>query len=612
MTWSVSRRAILAVGALLGVSRANNLGDWEDKEKGEDNAALDAVSLRDYGADPSGMTSSVAAFNAALAVGRRVRGMPGDIYLLDASVVVPAGREIIGNGASLKLGHKVIGLRLQHDRCKVDGWTIMGNGGLYAVLNTGRFNTFSQNLCTGNVGHFFFSTSAEHVVVKGNRVDGLSADTEITTAILIEKSRHIIVANNQFQQIPVGWSIQVRDGSEYFTISGNSFLQTQWRDNAVATEGQTVFHFVLGSRCHLKKVQVNGRPLSSGYTIRGEGPAYVVTFTTGRKSGEIIKLIGYRGAENIQINTSAKNGKIVHNVINGTGDSGIICLGQHLFISNNKIRNCGYAGIAIYGGQDHITITDNVIADCAQMDDGVSSPDNPEQASVFAGAILVSGEDVTITGNTITNAAGTMRYAIRINKTDMMLRTDGSAAITIKGNRFEGDFADGRVFAPNDTSGARINSMRIDGVPVTYPGKIDLDPPWVNAPLSGRHIRSSGFGRTWAIRDTVTRTPNASSLLTVAGEYVDFTLSDAAVLWECNVTVSFWAKAISGSSYVSVFTVLAGLPFPLTATITDTNWKRYFISFPLTANLANTILIRCGANNGSANIQDIKILGHRL
>ena len=612
MTWSVSRRAILAVGALLGVSPANTLSDRSGKDEGGDDAASDEVSLRDYGADPSGMASSVAAFNAALLAGRRVKGMPGDIYLLDASVVVPAGREIIGNGASLKLGRKVVGLRLRHDRCKVGGWTIVGNGGLYAVLNTGRFNTFSDNLCTGNIGHFFFSANAEHVVVTGNRVDGLSADSEITTAILVEHSRHIMLANNRFQQIPVGWSIQVRGGSEYFTIARNEFLQTQWPDSAVATEGQTVFHFTLGSRCHLKKIQVNGRPLSVGYTIRGEGPNYVVMFTTGRKAGEEVNLIGYRGAESIQINTGAKNGTIIENTIDGTGDSGIICLGQYLVVSKNRIRNCGYAGIAIYGGQDHIAIVDNVIADCAQMDDGVSSPDNPQQASVFAGAILASGEDATITGNTITNAAGTMRYAIRINKTDMMLRTDGSAAITIAGNRFVGDFADGRVFAPNDTSGARINSIAVDGAPVTYPGEIDLDPPWVNAPFGGRHVQTSGFGRTWAIRDVVTRTPGAASLRTVAGEYVDFTLSDAAVLWECNVTVSFWAKVTSGSSYVSVFTVLAGLPFPLTATITDTGWKRYSISFPLTANLADTILIRCGATSGSANIQNIKIVGHRL
>jgi hypothetical protein len=570
------------------------------------------VFLRDYGADPSGATSAVPAFNAALAAGRRVIGAPGDVYLLDASVVVPTGREIVGNGASLKLGAKVVGLRLQGDHCKVSGWTIIGNDGLYAVLNTGRFNGFSNNLCTGNVGHFFFSTKAEHIVATGNTVDGLSATIEITTAIVVENSRHVTLANNSFQQIPVGWGIQVRDGSQDFTIVNNNFLQTQYSDSVIATMGQKAFTFSLGSPCLLKKVQINGKPLSVGYTIEGDGSTYVVRFKVGRAAGETIKLVGYRGAENIQINTGSKNGTITGNTIDGTGDSGIICYGSHLLVARNEVRNCGYAGIAIYGDQDHITLADNIIADCAQMDDGLSSPDDPRLASVFAGGILASGEDATIAGNIINNASGTMRYGIRINKTDMALRTDGDATIRIRGNRYKGEFPDGRVFAPNETSGARINSIAVDGEVVVYPGRLDLDQQWINARRGGRHVKVSGFGRTWAIQDAVTRRHGAASLRTVAREYIDFSLSAAAILRDCNVTVSFWAKAESGSSYVSVFTVLDGLPYPLTANISDTVWKYYAISFPLTASLADIILIRCGATSGSAHIQDVEVTGRRL
>lgn len=604
--WRFSRRAMLALGGILGVAGATTLRSRKS------DGVSDGVSLRDHGADPSGATSSVAAFRSALAAGQRVSGVAGDTYLLDESVVVPSGREIIGHGASLKLAPGTVGLRLQGDGCVVSGWKIVGNAGLYAVLNTGRHNAFNDNLCTGDIGHFFFSSGAQQVTATGNRVDGLSASREITIAILVEASRDITIANNQFQQIPVGWGVQIRGASEQFTIADNSFLQTQWSDTRTAEPGQTVFRFKLGSSCHLKKVQIDGRPLSTGYTVAGSGPDYTVTFASGRRGGERVRLIGYRGAENIQINTGSHHGLITRNTIDGTGDSGIICLGPHLTVSKNRIRNCGYAGIAIYGGQDHITIADNLIADCAQMDDGVSSPDDPRQASVFAGAILASGEDARITGNTITNAAGTMRYAIRVNKADMALRTDGSATIVIAGNRYEGEYVDGRVFAPNDTSGARVNSIAVDGAMVRYPGQIDLDAPWVNAPPGGRYFRTSGFGRTWSARDMATRTAGAASLRTIAGEYVDIALTDAAVLRGCNVIVSFWAKAVRGQSYVSVFTTLAGLPFPLTATVTDREWKRYEISFPLTANLADVIMIRCGATSGSANIQDIEISGRRL
>ncbi|WP_231621864.1 right-handed parallel beta-helix repeat-containing protein [Sphingomonas sp. Ag1] len=607
MIMALSRRALLAVAASGTLARAAPV-----RPDGADPQDRDAVSLRDHGADPSGATSSVAAFAAALAAGRRVTGAPGDVYLLDAPVVVPAGRAIIGNGGTLKIGANAIGLKLAHDGCEVSGWSIRGNNGRYAVLNTGRGNTFSNNVCTGDIGHFFFSTGADHVTAIGNRVEGLSAGTEITTAIVMEKSRHITVKNNHFEQIPVGWSVQIRDGSSNFVVADNSFLQTRWTDSRKAMAGQRVFTFDLKSRCHLKKVQINGRPLSLGYAISGAGPSYTVTFQSGRAAGEIITLVGYRGAENIQINTGSHDGVITGNTIDGTGDSGIICLGSHLLVTSNTVRNCGYAGIAIYGDQNYIAVTNNTIADCAQLDDGRSSPDDPRLASVFAGAILASGEEATITGNRITNDAGTMRYAIRINKANMALRTDGGATIAISGNRISGDYADGRISAPNETTGARINSIAVDGPEVRYPGTIDLDRPWINAPPPDDHFGTKGFGKTWAIRDTAVRKDGAASLRTIAGEHVEFALLQAAILRNCNVTVSFWAKAVSGSSYVSVFTALEGLLHPLTAQITATTWKRYTISFPLTAKLADTILIRCGATSGSANIQHIAIVGHRL
>ena len=94
MAEDVSRRAVLGVLALAGTApRATTTGL-------KSNPLQDRVLLRDYGADPSGATSSVAAFAAAMAAGKCVMGAPGDVYLLDASVIVPAGREIRGNGAT--------------------------------------------------------------------------------------------------------------------------------------------------------------------------------------------------------------------------------------------------------------------------------------------------------------------------------------------------------------------------------------------------------------------------------------------------------------------------------------------------------------------------------
>lgn len=595
----------------------------------------DQVYLRNFGADPTGATSSNGALARAYAAGRIVLGAPGDVYLLDgAGVVSPSNRKLIGNGASLKIAPGATGIRLTGEKCEVADWTIIGNGGLYAVQNTGKSNKFTDNDCTGNIGHFFFSSDAKHVKATGNYIDGRSADVEITTAIIAERSKHITITDNRSEDIPVGWCIQVRDGSEKFTVNNNNILQTKYFDTKVSTADQKVFSFTLQdqlgrqSPCFLKKIQINGLPLSTGYTVIGNGPSYMVTFSKGRVAGEAVRLVGYRGAENIQINSASRNGTITGNTIDGTADSGIIVHGSRITVSGNEVSNCGYVGIAIYGDQDHIAVTGNNISDCAQMDDGMSSPDFPDLPSVFAGGILISGNNVTATGNTVTNTTvingrGSMRYGIRFNKSDMPLRTDGTATMTATGNSFSGGFVDGQRYAPQDTTGQRVKSISVDGVRVEYGAKIGFDSAWVQDPDPTRpnqlqpadvpdYIKVGGSSDTRAMRDLATKRGGTASLRTVAGQYIDFDLTSASTLYGCNVEVTFWAKANGGASYFTVFTTLAGLRSPISTPITDTNWRHYTISFPFVRNLEESILLRMGADSESANFQHIQISGVRL
>lgn len=562
--------------------------------------------------DPTGARGSAAAIAAAFRSARMVVGKPGSIYLIDTTVTLPPDAEFVGNGAILRIAPGGIGFRMAHPRCSFTGWVIEGNGALYAVLNTSDQNSFSDNICRGDVGHFFFSTGAIDVVAARNLVEGDTAKNEITTALLAEDCKGVTFNDNRFRDIMTGWAMSVRDGTENVVISNNDCRQTQWTDSLVATRNQRIFHFRLGSAVHLKRVQIDGLPLSTGYTITGAGPDYVVTFATGRPEGEVLKLVGYRGAENIQINAGCKSVSIVRNLVDGTGDSGILVLSPHVTVADNIVRNCGYAGIAIYSGGDHATVTGNHISDCAQMDDGRSSPDFPLLSSVFAGGILISGEDVMVSNNVIENNSRTMRYGIRINKSDMTLRSDGEAAIRLSDNVFKGDFADGRIFAINDTMGERINSVAIDGPAVAYPAQIDIDQPWIHTPRSSEYFAYDGFGKTFAIRDTLIRRSGSASIRTVAGEYIDIKPLAIALLRNCAVEIDFWAKNTSGSSYFSIFTELGGLPFPLTATITDKTWRNYTMRFMLTDNLASAVLLRIGSTSGFANFQNIRISGKRL
>lgn len=606
----------------IGLGNVDNTSDADKPVSDATLAALDgkvdradlSVTFRAIGADPTGVTSCASLLVAALATYDRIEGTPGDTYLIGTQVLVPAGKDLIGNGATLKFASGIIGLRPTLGGCLISGWTIQGESALYAVLSEGNNNSFTNNNCTGNIGHFFFGLNCEGMTVTGNRVLGLTADTEITTAFVAETCKNILITDNQFNNIPVGWGVQIRSNSEDFTVANNSFLQTMYTDEITATGGQTVFNFTLGSVCLLKKVQINGLPLSSAgnYTITGSGPAYTVTFGSGRTGGDEVKLVGYRGAENIQINSGSKQGVISGNNVNGTGDSGIIVHGSAVSVTANSVRNAGYAGIAVYGDQDEVSVTGNQITDCSQLDDGLSNPDDPMVNSVFAGGLLLSGNNATATGNVFTNDSGTMRYGIRINKTNMTLRTDGTATISLAANVFKGTYVDGKIFAPNDATGERVNSISVDSPVFPYPAQIDMDQAWTLAPpgVTG-YLSVSGFN-SYTLRDTTIKQGGEATIKTQPNSYIDYSLDAAGLLFNCNVIITFWAKNDSGSSYVEVYTDLGGGLTALTATITDTAWKQYTISFPLTANLEPTILIRIGGTTGFANVQNFKIMGQRL
>lgn len=602
----------------------------------------DQVYLDNFGAKGDGVTDDGPALALAVAAGLRVLGSPGRVYLLSTTTTAPDGRKIVGNGASMKIAPGAIGIKLPGRKCEVSGWTMIGNGGLYAVQDTGKFNVFKDNELTGNIGHFYFCSDAIHPKAKDNTIDGRSADVEITTALAFERSRHISIIDNKSEDIPIGWFAQVRDSSFGITISNNNTKQTQYRDTKVATEGQKVFAFTLSdqlgyqSPCFLRKIQINGLPLSTGYTVVGNGPSYMVTFSVGRQGGVAVSLVGYRGAENIQVNTGSSHGTISVNTVNGTADSGIIIHGSNFTVSGNTISNCGYVGIAIYGDQNNNSVTGNTISDCAQMDDGMSSPDFPDLPSVFAGAILLSGTNCTATGNTITNSTviggrGSMRYGIRFNKSDMPLHTDGTAAMTASGNTFNGVFVDGHYSAPQDTTGQRVKSISVDGALVNYPSQIDLNQRWgVPAPTpeeepnypayppSTDDFQVGGSSGTRIMRDQAVKRGGTASMRTVPNQYIDFELLSASMLYDTNVNITFWAKSNGGRSYFTVFTELAGLLAPITAIVDDLNWRQYTITFPLVPNLAPRILLRIGAellNTGgpeSANFQHIQITGRRL
>lgn len=566
------------------------------------------VSVRDFGAVGDGVTNDSAAFSAALLASDYVQGSPNDIYFIDTTVTITNNKRLISNGASIKCGVGKTGFLITGNSNQIEDWTVDANGGLYVFRNDGQRNSFLFNTFTNNVGHYIFNNGALYAKIIGNCFECESASTEVTTAVVFESCQHFLYEGNTTNGVPVGWGVQVRNSSQSGVINGNTFRQFIWTDVKTATAGQTVFNFTLGSVVNFKGVQVNGLPVTTGVTITGAGPSYTATFSTGRTAGDSIKLVGYRGAENVQLNTNSFDIVVSNNVINGTGDSGIVCLADRVTISGNVVKNAAYCGIALYGGQNNITVTGNTISDCSQLDDGNQSPENPLVASTFAGGIMVSGSQISVTGNVLVNDSGTMTYGIRVNTVDNLNDGDADAGIKIGNNVFRGTYSVGKIYMPNDTSGKRIASVMItDGFITAYPEQVNLDSAWTNNPSDTIYFTYSGFGSTYAIRDTTIKQGGVASLKTVQDEYIDIQPTAYGSMRNTIVKISFWAKNDAGSSYCYVFSTLAGLNASVNVNITDTTWRQYEILVPYTVNLSSFGPIRFGSNLGFANIQYINI-----
>lgn len=573
-----------------------------------------SANVNQFGAKGDGVTDDSNAFVRALAAYNTIDGVPGCTYNIGTQVALNANNKtLIGNGAVLTCPAGNIAFNITGQALTVQGWKIQANGALYIFFNKGSHNIWLNNRFSGDVGHYIFSSSAIMTKVIANDFE-CESDNDVTTCVVFESCQFGLVEGNQFNGVPIGWSVQCRMSSQSITIHGNTFRQFFYQGTPItATAGQTVFTFVMPTIVNFKNVWVNNKPKTANRTITNVGTTYTVTFSSGQPAGTIVNLVGFRGAENIQVNTSSFDINITGNVINGTGDSGLTILGDRINITGNTIKNAAYAGIALYGGQNNITITGNTIADCSLLDDGVASPDNPAIPSTFAGGVMLSGSQISIDGNIFINDSGTMTYGIRFNTVDNI--DDGSVdkAVNIGQNSFRGTFPLGEYYFINGTPGKRIQSIQLDGMQYGYPEKPNIDSTWTNAPANTSYLQYNVFGTTGWIRDTTITAGGLATIKTVPGEYVDVLILGAERFRGCVVEAIVTAKAqAGGTGYFNLLSTLAGGVAGQNVGISDsTQWRQYSVTLAYPSELTNLIL-RVGGTAGAINIANIELRATRF
>lgn len=581
------------------------------------NKVREMKSVNDFGATGNGVTDDSAAFNKSLAATGIAYLPAGYVYVVQG-LTLGAGQRITGEGMLRGVVNQRM-FTLSGDGAVIEKISVDTAGATYGFVVTGKHDRVQHVTFSGNVGHYVLVSGASEAQIVGNTFDGTRA-ASITTPVVVDTSNNAYVAQNRFFDTP-GFGIQYRNNSYGGQIVGNVFKQPRFTATATATASQTVFPFTSARPMSRYGVQVNGVPTAAGVSITtSDSKAFKVTFGAGRTAGDVVKFIGYRALETININSRVYDLKVLGNEIDGTGDSGIVIGSDYhnnvlapnnvtaadyparITVRNNKVKNAAYAGIAQTHPAPGCIIDDNTVSDNAQIADDFS----------YSSAILASGINLSVRGNHIANTLmpPTMKSGIVNNAYPT---SDGSptAAQRFGNNTFVGTF-NNKYLITNQQAGARRQSVNIEGgLTFDYPAKLDLDTTWSTKPANTSYFSYSNSGAGWSY-DTTNKLGGTASLGTIAGAYVNVGLAAQAMFVSNIMRVDFMAKVTSGTSYVQVFSSLEGRAYPVEVDITSTTWKPYTIFFPVFNLDAGSVFLRIGANSGNGNIQNIKISGVRV
>lgn len=574
-------------------------------------------SVNDYGAVGNGIADDTAAFVKALAANGTAFASPGYVYLVK-DLTVGAGQRVTGSG-TIKGFSGASGIRLVGDGAVLDGVSFNANGAVYAVVVTGKRDRVQGVTFTGNVGHYVLVSGGLDAQVIDNTFDG-TAGASITSPVVVDNSNNANIVNNRFFDT-MGFGVQVRNNSYGGQVAGNVFRQPLFAQSQTATASQTVFTFTTAQGMARYGVQVNGVPTAYQVSISTpDSKVFTVTFAVARAAGDVIKFIGFRALENVNVNSRVYDLQVIGNDIDGTGDSGIVIGADYhnnvldannvtdddfparITVRNNKVKNSAYSGIAQTHSAKDCTIDNNQISDNGQITDDFS----------YSSAILATGSNLSVSGNHISNTLTppTMKYGV-VNNAYPTSNGAVQASQRYSNNTFVGTFQV-KYLITNQQAGARRQNVNIeDGGTFDYPEKINLDSAWSNKPNDTTYFSYANSGAGW-IYDTTTKIGGTASLQTVAGAYVNIGLPAQAIFVNQIIRVDFMAKNNTGSSYFQIFSSLVGSAYPATINITDTTWKAYTMYFPVANFDAGSVFIRIGGNTGSANIQHIKISGVRV
>lgn len=528
----------------------------------------------------------------------------------------------------------------------IDGVTFLANN-CHRVLNAqipGARFTVRNCRFSGGCNNYV-ATSSTETTVQGNVFDCGSAEyLKIPVLLSGSDGRNHLCADNVFIEV-FGFGVQatgstdpgdqppVHTGLYGVVIRNNRFINSIIEmPPQTLTQDQTSFTFSAPRRVNRWTVYIDGVPKrqdfnsSLGNTLPGVGP-FTITRRSGSgpvPAGATVQFKFWRALESVNINRDCYDILIDGNVITGSGDSGIVLCNDKfepgnyygrppadIMVSNNTISETAYAGCAETHSIDDVSYIGNRIQDYSLA---VQDP-------FYSSAILTTGRQSTISGNVITGNGTKTRMGICVHGLGVDASTDTGNYTTqandlisytagdniVGSNVFQGSFPDGKCDIPQDNDNFRRQGNVFSDMPyLDYFGQLDTTTPLIaGLPPATPFLNFWKAGAGWtAATDDVPWT-GATAFKIVDANRVDMILSEhyRGVLADTVMRVEFWAKTLSGTSYIGIISTLASQPKIVNLPITATTWRPYRILFPISASfVGNPIAIRHGTDTGGAGL----------
>ncbi len=299
-----------------------------DQTQAEDNAGVIPANffrwpgdVRRYGSTGTANDSAVlvAALAQAAQSGEKVV-IPQGVTLNVKDVEFPASDislQIDGELAGVAGGSSVLIIPAGIDRVRIDGTgRIDANGLTYGISGNGAYSAAVSIKFIGDCGNYIRFEGDYSTIDDCEHAEGYN---QIVSFLVSGKSPRVSRCRLNDHR---GFGIQAIF-AENAIIEKNQVVCRRYSDTQTATLNQTVFTVNL-TALNIERFAATRNGTQVQATYSGTGPAYTVTLGSPSAALDVVTVYGWRGAENIQINSDVDGATIIGNTCEGSGDANIV------------------------------------------------------------------------------------------------------------------------------------------------------------------------------------------------------------------------------------------------------------------------------------------------